>query len=280
MSTHDLSLEMIGKSTADTYEMLVYWISLIRTSIKETFMRIVWPAVILGISLIVSVLIAGGALKYKSKSQETISVTGLAEKDFVSDLIVWNGAYSRKSKDLKTAYAELKSDEKAIRDYLGGKGISLSETTFSSVTINKEFDEKTNDAGRVVGQEFTGYNLTQDVSVESGDIGKIDSISREATELIQNGIEFNSSPPLYYNTKLAEVKMDLLANASADARLRAETIAKNSGSTLGKLMKATMGVFQITGKNSNENYSYSGTFNTSSKLKTGSITIKMEFAVQ
>jgi uncharacterized protein len=49
---------------------------------------------------------------------------------------------------------------------------------------------------------------------------------------------------------------------------------------LGKLRKATMGVFQITGKNSNENYSYGGAFNTSSKMKTGSITIKMEFAAE
>jgi uncharacterized protein len=240
-------------------------------------MRIILAAAILGICGIIAFWVAGAAFKYKSKSLETISVTGLAEKDFVSDFIVWNGSYSRKSKDLKTAYAELKTDEKAIRDYLAGKGIATNEMTFSSVIINKEFSEKMNELGRVIGQEFTGYNLTQAVSVESRNVDKIDTISREATELIQNGIEFNSSPPLFYNTKLSEVKMDLLARASADAKLRAETIAKNSGSSLGKLIKATMGVFQITGKNSNENFSYSGAFNTSSKLKTGSITIKMEF---
>lgn len=242
-------------------------------------MRIVLASTVLGICGIVAFYLAGAAFKYRSKSQETISVTGLAEKDFVSDLIVWNGSYSRKSKDLKTAYAELKVDEKSITDYLLRKGIAVKEMTFSSVNINKEFNEKMNESGRVIGQEFTGYNLIQAVRVESGNIDKIDTISREATELIQNGIEFNSSPPLYYNTKLSEVKMDLLARASADAKLRAETIARNSGSSLGKLIKATMGIFQITGKNSNENFSYSGTFNTSSMLKTGSITIKMEFAV-
>jgi hypothetical protein len=109
---------------------------------------------------------------------------------------------------------------------------------------------------------------------------KIDKISREATALIEKGIEFNSTPPSYYNTKLTEVKMELLANASADARQRAETIAKNAGSTLGNLRKATMGVFQIIGKNSNESYGYGGAFNTSSRLKTGSITIRMEFATE
>ena len=73
--------------------------------------------------------------------------------------------------------------------------------------------------------------------------------------------------------------MDLLAKASADGKARADIIAKNAGSSLGKLRKGTLGVFQITGKNSDEDYSYGGTFNTSNRNKTGSITIRMEFAV-
>ncbi len=73
--------------------------------------------------------------------------------------------------------------------------------------------------------------------------------------------------------------MDLLAKASADGKKRAEIIANNSGSSLGKLKKANLGVFQITGKNTDEDYSYGGTFNTTSRNKTGSITIRMEFAV-
>ena len=98
--------------------------------------------------------------------------------------------------------------------------------------------------------------------------------------MIESGIEFNSSPPSYYYTKLSELKVDLLAKASADAKQRAETIAKNAGSSLGKIKKATMGVFQITGQNSNEDYSYGGAFNTSAKNKTASITVKIDFAVE
>ena len=165
-------------------------------------MRILVAAIVFGVCGIIAFWIAGSAFKYKSKSQETIVVTGLAEKDFVSDLIVWNGSYERKSMNLKTAYAELKSDEKSIRDYLTGKGIATNEIIFSSVSINKEFNSKTDQNGRILGQEFSGYNLIQTVSIESNAIEKIDKISREATELIENGIEFNSSPPLYYNTKL------------------------------------------------------------------------------
>ncbi|HEX8333940.1 MAG TPA: SIMPL domain-containing protein [Segetibacter sp.] len=241
-------------------------------------MRILYAAVVLGIAAIICFLIFGSAFRYKSKSTETIVVTGLAERDFVSDLIVWNGSYSRKSLDLKGAYASLKQDENLIRQYLIGKGISNAEMVFSSVVINKEFNNRSDMNGNNLGQEFTGYNLIQSVRVESKDVNKVEKISREVTELIESSIEFNSSPPLYYYSKLADIKIDLLAKASADAKSRAETIAKNSGSSLGELKKANMGIFQITGKNSNEDYSYGGTFNTMDKNKTGSITIKMEFA--
>ncbi|WP_374948515.1 SIMPL domain-containing protein [Mucilaginibacter sp.] len=234
-------------------------------------------AFIIGVSAIIAFFIIGQAYKYRSKTMETIVVTGLAEKDFNSDLIVWNGSYSRKSLDLKSAYASLKTDEDDIRNYLAKKGVAANEMVFSSVIINKEFSQHLDGDGRNIGQEFSGYNLTQTVKVESANVDKIDKISREATELIQTGIEFNSSAPFFYNTKLNEVKMELLGKASADAKKRAETIAENAGSSLGKLKKATMGVFQITGKNSNEDYSYGGAFNTSNRNKTGSITIKMEF---
>lgn len=241
-------------------------------------MRIISSAII-GIAFIIGLLIAGNAYKSRSKALETISVTGSAEKDFVSDLIVWKGSYSRKSMDLKSAYAQLKEDENTVRTYLNGKGIAGSEMVFSSVNILKEFNYPVDANGRSLGQQFSGYNLAQTVRIESKEVNKIDQISREATELIQQGIEFNSQAPLFYYTKLTEIKMDLLAKASADGKQRAEIIAKNAGSSLDKLKKATLGVFQITGKNSDEDYTYGGAFNTSSLNKTGSITIRMEFAV-
>jgi hypothetical protein len=97
--------------------------------------------------------------------------------------------------------------------------------------------------------------------------------------LIENGIEINSLQPSYFYTKLSELKIDLLAKASADAKKRAETIAVNSGNSLGSVKRASMGVFQITGQNSNEAFSEGGTFNTSSKNKKASITIRIDYAV-
>jgi uncharacterized protein len=237
-------------------------------------------ATIVAIAAIICFWVLGNAYKYKYKTTETITVTGLAEKDFVSDQIVWTGNYSRKTMDLKTAYSQLKDDEFKIRAYLKGKGVVDAEMVFSAVSIDKEFSTRYDNDGKQLGTDFTGYNLKQSVTVESKDIDKVEKISREVTELIESGIEFNSSAPSYYYSKLSELKVDLLAKASADAKLRAATIAKNSGSGLGSIKKATMGVFQITGQNANEDYSYGGAFNTSAKNKTASITIKIDYAVK
>ncbi len=235
---------------------------------------------IIALAIVVSIVILGNAYKYKFKASETISVTGLAEKNFVSDRIVWSGTYNRKMMDLKEAYAQLKADEQTIRKYLTDKGIAESELVFSSVDISKDYKEKYNAEGKNIGTEFAGYILSQSLTVDSKNIDRVEKISREVTELIQSGIEFNSNSPSYFYTKLAELKLDLLAKASADAKQRAETIAKNSGSTLGRVQNANMGVFQITGQNSNEDYSYGGSFNTSSKNKTASITIRSDYELE
>ncbi|MFM7217952.1 MAG: SIMPL domain-containing protein [Bacteroidota bacterium] len=232
---------------------------------------------VIALSIIVSAFVLGRAWNYRYRAQETISVTGLASKDFSSDLVVWSGNYSRKSLELRSAYSQLKADENSIREYLVGKGISSGEIVFSSVGIDKQFSYTYDENGRQTGQQFTGYNLTQTITVESKDIDKVESVSRQVTELIEQGIEFYSGQPSYFYTKLADLKLDLLANASSDARRRAEIIAENSGSSLGDLKKSAMGVFQITGQNSNEDYSYGGVFNTSSRQKTASITLRVEY---
>lgn len=247
--------------------------------LKFPFMKNVVTPAIIGFSIIISALFLAKAYTYKFKATETINVTGMAEKNFTSDLIVWNGNYARKSMDLKTAYAMLKQDEQKIKSYLKGKGLPDSAIVYTAVNINKEFNYRYNSEGGQIAADFTGYNLTQWVTVQSTEIDKVELISREVTELIESGVEFNSAAPSYYYTKLADLKLDLLAKAAEDARNRASTIAKNSGSGLGDVRKVNMGVFQITAENGNEDYSSGGVFNTASRNKTASITMKVEYEI-
>ncbi|HPW89783.1 MAG TPA: SIMPL domain-containing protein, partial [Kaistella chaponensis] len=178
----------------------------------------------------------------------------------------------------KSAYDELANDKKVIENYLISKGIAKNQMVFSAVDIQKQINYGTDANGRST-QTFGGYQLSQKVSIDSKDVAKVENLSRNITEIINLGIEFTSSPPSYFYTKLADVKQQMIADATKDAKQRAEKIAENSGAKLGNLKKATMGITQITAPNSTEEYSYGGTFNTSSKDKEASITIKLEYEV-
>jgi hypothetical protein len=79
---------------------------------------------------------------------------------------------------------------------------------------------------------------------------------------------------------LAALKIEMIANATKDANQRATKIAENAGSKVGGLKNANMGVFQIVAQNSSEEYSYGGSFNTDSKRKTASITVKLEYETE
>lgn len=228
---------------------------------------------------IIGLGLLGSAVKNRNKAENTISVTGLGTKKFTSDLITWNGSFSRNSFELKSAYDELANDKKIIENYLLSKGIPKNEIVFAAVDIQKQYNYGTDAKGGST-QTFAGYELTQKIKLESKAVQKIENLSRNITEMINLGIEFTSSPPNYFYTKLADVKQQMIADATKDARERAAKIAENSNSSLGALKKATMGVIQITAPNSNEEYSYGGTFNTESKEKEARITIKLEYHVR
>ena len=234
--------------------------------------------IIIALAIIISTSILAGAWKKSHQTHNSINVTGMASRDFESDLIVWSGSFQRKEMTTKEAFEKLKSDMATIKQYLVGKGIAEKEIVFSAVIINKEFDHiKNND--KLETNVFTGFNLTQHVNIESKSVNKVEQVSREVTELIDKGVEFYSDAPRYYYTKLADLKIEMLASATKDGRTRAENIAENAGGKIDHLSSADMGIFQITGQNSSEDYSWGGTFNTSSKNKTASITVKLDFSL-
>ncbi|UVD86972.1 SIMPL domain-containing protein [Ornithobacterium rhinotracheale] len=240
--------------------------------------KLVISVIIAALGLIIATWVFGVSLKNRNEKQNTISVTGLGTKQFTSDLITWSGKFSTTGINLKEVYDALANDKSVICNYLISKGVKPEEIVFSAVDIEKEYDYETNSDGSS-RRVFTGYELTQSVSIESQEVSKIENLSRDITEIINQGIEFTSSSPKYFYTKLAEVKQDMIANATKDAKERAEKIANNAGSKLGKLKKASMGVIQITAPNSDEDFSYGGTFNTASKEKEASITIRLEYNV-
>lgn len=199
-------------------------------------------ALILSAGLIISTFIVTDGI-VEIKGNRSITVTGSAKQQIKSDLIEWTGSFSCQSQLMPEAYTKLKADSEKIKKYLKEKGISEEDMVFSSIDTNPVHEVNYN--GQYTNN-IIAYRLYQRVQISSTDVDKLSRIAREATELINEGIEFQSFSPQYYYTKIADLKVSMLAEATKDAKNRAEQISQNTGSNIGALKSAKMGVFQIT----------------------------------
>ncbi len=238
---------------------------------------------LISLAVIISSAILSDGYKYKFTSQETIATTGLAEKEFRSDIANWSVSFRRKSNSRTEGFTLLQKDAKRVKEYLISKGFKETDLKLTSVEADKSYVEKReqNERGYYsYTQIFDGYNLSQSIEIETSDILLVEQTSREITELINEEIEINSRTPSYYYSKLEDLKIALIADATTNATNRAKNIAEKSNSGLGELRQASMGVFQITGKNSSEEYSWGGVYNTSDIDKKASITVKLQFGIK
>ncbi|MBM3243741.1 MAG: SIMPL domain-containing protein, partial [Candidatus Omnitrophica bacterium] len=185
--------------------------------------------IILGVCFVVAtivstVILSKGLLQIKKFSSEVVSVTGSAEKKIVSDYIVWSAEFSRQEKDLKAGYKRLQDDLDKVKAYLAKKGVKEDELVVSQVgtRILYKKNEKGNDTN-----EVEGYRLSQGIEVKSYDVKKVEDISRQSTELIEQDIQLISNAPEYFYTKLTELKIEMLSSATEDAKKRAATMAQS-----------------------------------------------------
>lgn len=240
-------------------------------------------ASILGIcAIICTSILSFSFLTYmKSRNNTGVTATGSASCNFESDLIVWRGSFTATGDTAADAYDTIKKDSELIKKYLHDNHITDEEMVFSSVNIFQNYTSLYNDNGDYIGDAPSGYSLSQEVSITSSDVDKVEKISRDISALIESGVEFTSGSPEYYYTKLDELKLELIQKATENAKQRVDIIAESSGSDTGKLLSANLGVFQITAQNSaSEEYSYGGTFNTSSRDKTATITVNLNYSLK
>ena len=235
---------------------------------------------IIGLAIVVAAWLLGRAYTYKFRAQDTIVVTGLGETEFASDLIVWDGELFYETQDVATGYAQLERNKQKVLEFITSRGVAEEQIVFKFVNVYKQSEPVYNANGNYAGQRFTGYRLSQGFTIESSEVDKVENISREISSLIAQGVSIEAFQTSYYYTKLDDVKLSLIERASADARARAEKIADNAGTAIGRVASARMGVFQITGANSNEEFSAGGSFNTSSRQKKARITMRVEYRVK
>ncbi|MGH9747343.1 MAG: SIMPL domain-containing protein [Candidatus Acidiferrales bacterium] len=217
---------------------------------------------------------------------DTIQVTGSAKKQIKSDLMIWKASVSSEAASLPEAYAKLTRDVEKTKAFLVAQGVPEDQIVTSAVTtttlrrgpVQRTANSNAGDS-TALNSQVAGYQLKQSVEVRSTDVDKVTAVSREVTELIPLGILLESEDPAYLYTHLAETKVEILAAAARDARERARQLADSTGSRVGGMRSAEMGVLQITAADAN-NVSDYGENDTKSLNKDITAVVHVTFALK
>jgi hypothetical protein len=232
-------------------------------------------SLILGICFIIGLYLVSYTLFQIKEADNTLSVTGSAKQSVTADMVKWNSSFTRTvlASNLKTGYTQMKNDETAVSKFLKDNGIVDAEITISPVSMQMQYNyNKTTSTP-------DEYMLVQNVMIQSTDIEKIKSLSKNIQSVIDQGVIFSAYSPEYYYTKLPEMRVSLLPEAMKDAQTRAESIAQSTGKKVGSLKSASMGVVQVLQPNSVDISDY-GNYDTSTIDKEIMITVKASFSLR
>ncbi len=251
---------------------------------------------ILAIGFIVAASVVAGVF-YKIKSLDsTISVTGSSEKIIQSDTAKWRASFSRTINFANTNSSPLVNEDfksipveaqiKNVNDQLAKdlvqvqKYLKENKVDAKSIKVNPVTVTPINEQGSYgPSARVIGYTLTQQVTVEDSNIQNITRVAQNSSSLLNQGIIFTSEPIEYYYSKLSELKLDMLAEATENAKNRAGKIAQSSNSKVGNLRSASMGVFQIMSVNSTDISDY-GSYDVSSIEKKVMAVVKASFLLK
>ncbi len=205
-------------------------------------------ASIIAAGFIIVGIIMNSAWRNHTSSNETITVTGSAKRDIISDFAILRGTINSTSSGAADAFRKLEAQKPALYDYLAKQGFPKDKVVLNAVVSNSVYELTPSGA---MTNNVVGYNYSQRFEIQSEDCQKIKNISLDISSIVEKGVNFTVDQPEYYFTKIAKLKIEIQAEAAKDAYIRATKIAEASNSKIGVLRNARMGVLQITPKNSN-----------------------------
>ncbi len=186
-------------------------------------------------------LVASIIFASKISKDENITVTGSASKIVKSDSAKLGFSIRTRKANQKEAYSFLKKQTPQVVEYLKLKGIN--EIDIKSMNGYNVYRQ--NDKGYSTS-EIIAYEANQHLEIKASDVLKIKEISTDIQNLIDKGINIEVYSPEYFYSDLASIKVDLLKEASIDAKQRATSMLSATGAHVGKVKSMRMGVFQIT----------------------------------
>lgn len=215
-------------------------------------------AIIVGLCLLVGLgaggwFIGKGAARFKSETR-TVTVKGLVEREVKADQAVWTLGLRRASDALPDAHQRIGSDRDAVLAFLKKQGFAEAELERQPT---RTLDKLARDFGQNANERFR-YVVTTAVVVKTANVELVRAAAGATEELLKAGVildaegQSGAANPRYVVAKFNDLRPQLLAEATRNARSIAEQFAADSGAKVGNIRSANQGTIQIFGTDGND----------------------------
>ncbi len=214
-------------------------------------------AIIIAALMALAVLGAGyfigaGPAKFKVATR-TVTVKGLADKEVVADFIIWTLNMRRAGADIATVQTEIKRDRDRLIQFLSKQGLVEAEFERVPISIQDKQAVQYPVAGSAKDTS-SRYIASATVIIRSAKVDVVRTAFGATDELMQAGIlltggrDDGRSNLVYRFTKFNELRPELIADATKNARSSAEKFAADSNKKVGAIRSAQQGLIQIFGE--------------------------------
>lgn len=198
----------------------------------------------LGICLVMASIVISLGFSSINPKEASVSVRGLAQREVNADLAVWQLSFGLGDNNLENLQKSIKEKSEIVSLYLKDKGLNERDFSVLSPSITNNLLDP------YINQEKMQYIYIAKLNflIRTDKISAVKKANEGLLELVDKGIAIKQDYENKINyefTKLNDIKPEMIALATKNARKAAEQFAKDSNSNLGKIKHATQGLFSI-----------------------------------
>ena len=193
-----------------------------------------------------------GIVKFKEMDR-TVTAKGLSEREVKADKATWPLKFKELGNDPSELYDRIESDTKTIVAFLKTNGVKEADISLAPPVM---VDQQANMSYSSEQVRYR-YKANYVVTVVSKDVDLIRRLVSRQAELMRSGVtivgnEYEEGSTVTYEfTGLNSIKLEMIAEATKNARATAQRFADDSESKLGKIRTADQGQFSIDSRDSN-----------------------------
>lgn len=182
-----------------------------------------------------------GFRRYKLAEQRSVTVRGVSERDVTANLATWSIAFAHEGTELGSVQNSVDQQARAVRAFFERAGFRPGDVTDSDVSLSRA--QPTDRDGNPVGPETV--TVRRSLQLRTGEVMKARAAYAAQAKLLRAGVELSGSSISYTFTGLNELKPEMIAEATRNARRSADQFARDSGASVGQIKTASQGYFSV-----------------------------------